>query len=156
MTALAHLPQIDDTAKFIGDLLGSQVKGTECTDFDADKVVVFAEYTDDDDATNHFVACDITAGAILGAALTGVPPSLVEETVADGSMPENLLENLQEVLNISVNVFPQSEKHRIALDSTTTGDQAVEKYKANGETPKVCMTLDVPRYGSGVLVIGAS
>lgn len=156
MTALAHLPKIDDTAKFIGDLLGSQVKATECTDFDSAKVVVFADYSDDNDATQHFIACDISAGAILGAALTGVPPSLVGETEAAGSLPENLMENLLEVLNISTNIFPQSESLRIALKSTVSGSQAVDQYKTNEETPKVCMTFEVPRYGSGVLVIGAT
>lgn len=156
MTATANLPQIEQTAKFLADLLGSEVTASECTDFDSGKVVAFGDFTDDDNATRQFVACDISAAAILGAALTGVPPTMVKETVSAGSVPENLMENLQEVLNISANIFPQSEKHRIALKEVFSDAAAVENFNACEDTPKVCMTIDVPKYGTGVVAVGAS
>lgn len=156
MTATANLPQIEETAKFFADLIGSNVTATECTDFGADKVVVFGDYTDDDNTTRQFIACDIAAAAILGASLTGVPPTMVKETVSAGSVPENLLDNLQEVLNISANIFPQSEKHRIALKEVVSDAKAVESFTACEETPKVSMTIEVPRYGTGVVTIGAT
>lgn len=155
-TSTTNLPSLEDTGKFIGELLGAKVSCTECSNFDAASVAIFADYSDDDSATQHFVACDISSAAILGAALTGVPPSVVEETVSDGSLPENLEENFQEVLNISTNLFPQSNQHRIALDEITKDSAAIERFKSCLDIPQTRMTIDVPRYGVGVLVIGAS
>lgn len=156
MTSTANLPQIEETAKFLADLLGSAVKASECTDFAADKVVALGNYTDHDNTTQQFVACDIAAAAILGAALTGVPPAMVKETVSAGTVPENLLENLQEVMNIAANLFPQSEKQRIVLEEVFADAKAAESFSACEDTPKICMTIEVPRYGEGVVVIGAT
>jgi hypothetical protein len=156
MTTTTHLPLIDDCAKFLGDLLGAKVTATECSDLDTDSLVVFADYTDDNNATRHFFACDLSTAAILGAALTGVPPSLVTETIAEGTLPDNLEENLREVLNISVNLFPQSDQHRIVLEKMVNGPDAVKDYTACEGTPEMRMKIEVPRYGEGVLIIGAT
>lgn len=155
-TTSTHLPSLEDTAKFIGELLGAKVTAAECPGLAADSVATFADYSDDDNTTQHFIACDISSAAILGAALTGVPPSVVEETVSDGTLPDNLEENFQEVLNISTNLFPQSNQCRIALDKISQSAAAIERFESSIETPQIHMTIDVPRYGVGVIVIGAS
>jgi hypothetical protein len=155
MTQVTHLPGLEETAEFFGELLGIELAATECTDFDASNVVVFAEFTDNDQATQHFICCDLPAAAFLGAALTSFPPSHVTEAVSEGELPENLLDNVKEILNISVNLFPQSQQHRIVIDNVVT-EAASEAYVARESIPEIKIQLTSDKYGTGVMIIGAT
>jgi len=154
-TQTSHLPAIDDIEAFFSNLLGTDVSVTPCEDLNDSDITIFGDYTDSDNATHHFVACDIEGAAVLTAALTGFPASVVEEAVASGELPDNLFENLQEILNIAVNLFPQSRNHRIVIDEIIRGADAVAKYEACSGTPEIRFNVSL-RQGGGKLIIGAS
>ena len=156
MTQTQHLPSIGETAQFFSSLFGAGATIEADREFNRDSLHVFASYTDDNDATQHFVACDLSAAAVMGAALTAFPPAFVREAEGSGSLPENLLLNLQEVLNISANLFPQSRDHRIVLDEVSIAGEARDRYNSKGEIPETHWKVTVPRYGEGTLVIGAT
>ena len=153
MTATYQLPAGKAVAEFLGDLYGLSVTAVDSGDADA-TLAAIGEYVNDDGEVRGYVACDLNAAAKLGAALTQVPMGAVEDAVSGGSLPENLAENLFEVLNISVNLFEGSDSarivfHRLVTDSSEV-DQLNEKVSA---CEKVVTTIDIQRYGNGNLVI---
>lgn len=156
MLETSNLPEIDDITEFLSSLCAGDVAADVANDLDENELMIFANYTDDDNATRQFIACDINAAAILGAALTSVPPAMAEESIASKELAENIYASLEEVLNIAANIFPESREHRIAIEKISQGDEAVAEFKKCGDVPRVQLNIEVPRYGKGKVVIGAT
>lgn len=155
MQASINLPQPRETRNFLSDLLGVDVKVEDCSD-KLDPPSVLADYTDANNETRHFIACDNAGAAILGAALTVMPVGVTQEAIQSGELSETLLGNLEEVLNVAVNLFPQSSSHRIVIDKLYTGEEATAEYEKCSEIPQMHIAFTLPRYGSGKITIGAS
>jgi len=69
-----------------------------------------ATYVADDDTVGVICIADLALSAALGAALTMVPPALVDESIKAGHLAESaLLENFQEVVNIMARLFNSND-----------------------------------------------
>lgn len=156
MLETSNLPKIDDITEFLSSLCAGDVAATVASDLVESELAILADYTDDDNTTRQFIACDISAAAILGAALTSVPPAMAEESIASKELADNIYASLEEVLNIAANIFPESREHRIVIEKISKGEDAIAEYKNCSETPQVQLSIDVPRYGKGIIVIGAT
>lgn len=156
MLETSNLPEIDDITEFLSSLCAGDVVASVTSDLKDEDVMVFADYADDDNTTRQFIACDINSAAILGAALTSVPPAMAEESIESKELAENIFASLEEVLNIAANVFPQSREHRIVIEKISQGDEATAEFQKCKETPQLQLNIEVPRYGKGTFVIGTT
>ena len=131
--------------EFLTNLYGLTISATEhagaCDSFGA-----LATYVDGTGEVRGQILCDLEAGAKLGAALVQIPMGAVDDAVESKSIPDNLLENLKEVLNIAVNVFP-GQSERLVLQDVFVEDPGSELPN------KSFLKLDIQRYGSCVIGI---
>lgn len=91
----------------------------EVVDVDDDpEAQTLAVYVDDDGTPRAVVVVDLALGAAAGAALALVPAVMLEEVARTGKLPENLAENLHEVLNIFVSLLNSSATPHVGLRQT--------------------------------------
>lgn len=155
MSEFTKLPEITEAGKFLSSLMGLEISTEECAKLDEKCLAVFAEFHNDNRSSRHFIACDLAASAMLGAALTGFPPSVAKEARVSGELQDNLLENLKEVLNIAVNLFPQSRNHRFTLEKVLTESEASGEFGNCKDIPQVAIEIEMEKYGSGTIVVGS-
>ncbi len=155
MTSTIQLPEIEGIANFFGDLFDMKITA-ESSDFDDSSLVLFADYIDNNKMPRNFIACDIACAAVFGAALTGFPPAQVEAAINTEVLPENLFDNMKEILNIAVNLFPLSNQQRIVIEKISQDEEAFNDYKSCEGAPEVRIKFSVPRLGDGLMVIGTS
>ena len=132
---------------FMTDLYGLKVSATENAERKLEKTGAIASYVDDSGEVHGHIYCDFVATAILGAALTQIPKGAVEDAISSGTLPDNLKENIAEVFNISVNLFPSHTTLRLVLKEVLF--EAEAEAVAKELTPSVSLDLDVNRYGTG-------
>ncbi|MEL6106417.1 MAG: hypothetical protein AAFU85_10285 [Planctomycetota bacterium] len=138
-----------ELAEFLTDLYGIDISGKDSDATTCDAPGALATYVNDDGEVRGHILCDVKAAAVLGAALTQIPKGGVEDAVESGQLPDNLRENIYEVLNISVNVFPHVK--RLVL-------RDVEFDAANINAEEVCKSssaieLSVARYGDCTIFV---
>lgn len=145
-------PTHDQLGTFLSRLLGLDVTVQEdsaAAEFD---VHALSEFRNEVGEVEAFVAFDIASAAKLAAALTQIPTGAIEEAIKGKELPENLADNLREVVNIFVNVFPQSNAHRLSSDGIAFCEAAKEIFNNAADTSEsVCYKIDISRYGEGAI-----
>ncbi|MSP25833.1 MAG: hypothetical protein EXR75_11865 [Myxococcales bacterium] len=135
-------PLPDDIARLIGELLGRAVTGRAAlTPYPEARAAVFALYADKDGGFGAAIACDLATGAMLGAALSMVPPARVAEAVACGELDLTMIENVREVLNVGSGLFNYSG----------TGHQSAAQLASATMTVALTKFLTVPPEASPAL-----
>jgi hypothetical protein len=101
------MPSADHFREVLGDLMGRGVSLARAAkaEIGADKVGALAEYRDDDGALGVICVADLRLTNALGAALTMVSPSIVEDAVAKQKIDQPTIDNLREVVNVMTNLF---------------------------------------------------
>lgn len=147
-----RLPDEENVAKLLTSLLGEDVtvKLTEETQL-LDLSSVKAFYVNDQGHPQKLLVCDLPFANSIGAALTRIPLATVEEANAALEVPQNIYENLYEVLNICVNVFPAKSNSHIVLGDVITPGQDADGADTNAIANMVTFEVDIPRYGVGLL-----
>ena len=102
----------DQVVQLLSDLYGLDVSEIEPS---TPRIYSIAEYLNEESKAVGYIACDLETGCRLGAALTQIPAGRVEEAVKDGAMPDSIMENLHEVLNICVNLLTATGGGRVLL-----------------------------------------
>ena len=133
--------------QFLTDLYGLQITATEDASLKCEKFGALATYVDGDGNEKGYILCDLQGAAILGAALTQIPMGAVEDSVSAGALTDNLKENVGEVLNIAVNIFPATS--RLVLK-----DVSVDPASMIGHDEAIGLSLKVQRYGDCRLFVG--
>ena len=141
----------DEAATFFTGLFGLKVTASVDPALELSNVGGLATYVDDAGEIRGRILCDLQGAAILGAALTQIPMGRVDDAVRSGEMPDNLQENLSEVLNIAVNLLPGHISQRLVLRDVNfqpaEADLEAAKASASG------LQLDVQRYGECKLLV---
>lgn len=145
----ATLIPADDVQRLFKDLYGLPVAAAVCEDSSIEIFGALANYVDSTDTVKGRILCDMSAAAILGAALVQIPPGAVEDAVAEKKLPGTLRENVSEVFNIIVNIFPAHLTERLVLKDVQTDAADVDTSNAS------VFTLTFPRYGEGKLFVFA-
>lgn len=112
---------------------------------------VVASYKDLEGNVSYAIECDMHVAASLGAALTRIPAGAAKEAAAKGEIPENIGENLYEVLNICSTLFADFDGNRILLDKVIYPGQAdpeIEE-KLKGQACLMQMNYELERYQEG-------
>ena len=111
-----------------------------------------ATYSTTEGHAEALCVCDLACGNVIGAALTMLGPTLVEESVQAGEMGETAFENLKEVFNITVALFTGGP--RIAL-----ADVSMKKLNLNANVKifdparwtVTNLKISVDTYGQGFM-----
>ena len=138
-----------ELGEFLTSLYGLEISVANAADASYADFGALATYVDGEENVAGYILCDLPAAAMLGGALTQIPVGGVEDAIAAKEVPANLAENIHEVLNISVNIFPGSESRRIVLKDFTT-DSSTEVPSTDNA---VAFDVDVQRYGKCKLLV---
>ena len=101
------------------------------------------------------IALDKPLAATLGAAIALIPPATAEEAVGAGPLPQNLLENTSEVLNVMSSLFNAEGAPHLRLetvyDSGAAPLPADVAHWLRSYGPRLDLAVDVRGYGTGLL-----
>jgi hypothetical protein len=158
MPGTIALPSADFLRRLLGELLGKEVSvrpgRTEPLDPEAPAVV--GVYQTDDGAVVALCRCELTLAAAAGAALTLVPPSVVEEAARTGAMPEVVVDNAREILNVAARMFnnPGTPHVRLREVRVTPGQLPAEAAGILQQPGRRAdFDLQVERYGDGRMTV---
>ena len=115
--------------------------------------VIVGEDVPDFGRPEALIAFDIPLAAHLGAALGLVPATASAVAIEDGYLPESLLDNTYEVLNIAASLFNTEGAPHLRLaamhDSTETPLPAPVANWLRGYPPRLDAAAEVKEYGGG-------
>lgn len=149
------LPNLDDFEKALQMICGEDVyvsPSEQAVDIDS---AVIGFYNKDGKEFNRAFACDLKFACGSGAALSRVPVGVVNDAVQTGDIPENLQDNIHEVMNIFMSVFQSASRDRTVLSEVLLpGDPP--QGEATPETAKeskgvVSFNVDLANYGTGAV-----
>jgi CheY-like chemotaxis protein len=105
-TADEHLSLVN----ILSDLLGHKVAATPCEPPRLGSPGVIGLYRSATETTTTLFVAELGVAAAVGAALSRVPPGAAEDFVAEGTLPDVILQNLHEVLNVLSKVVPGKDE----------------------------------------------
>lgn len=113
------LPIQEGVRDLLKDLVGTGVavdKTTPLVFDDEDNIRgVIAEYIDDDDALVALCLADHPFACFSGAALSMIPAAAAKESIRRNELPDNLLDNYSEVVNIISRLLNSSRSPHLRL-----------------------------------------
>lgn len=122
----------------------------------SDEQFVVAEYSEPTGELRYLVAIDYALANGLGAALTVIPPAVAKESADKHIIPDNIRENLQEVLNVCTSLFSVGMSgHHIAISGLYEKDATPDNIKEALKTAEdsESFNLDIPRYQAGTMTV---
>lgn len=148
-----RLPIQETIRDLVGDLLGRATIATKQPEaLEGTEVAVVAEYVNQAGAPATLAVCDAGFANGVGGALTLVPIPVVEESTAAGEVPDNLLENVQEVLNIMAKLFNSAAAPHVRLKGLHRGVDELPGPVAEllaGARARKDFAVEVDGYGRG-------
>jgi hypothetical protein len=155
---MASLPPVKLIKDVLDGLLGRDVvlaPGEPMVSVDAIGGAL-AVYIDDRNALQAVAGWNLPAAANVGAAVALVPRAGAEAAIEDQYLPDNLLENLNEVSNVLASIFQIPGNPHLRLEQThrpvnAAPADAVALLYALGQP--IDVVLDVPGYGGGRLAV---
>lgn len=146
----------------VNDLLGMLFDGLDVKPggaFDAKPTggAYFGVFVADNDTPVALCGADAALAASLGAALSMLPPGVAKEAAKSKELTPVMIDNVREVMNIC---------SRLLMDDSSSHLKLSQVYPANSLPPSAGgllgtkdrreFTLQVPKYGGGVLTVIAS
>ena len=116
-----------------------------------------AVYVTDSGEEAFFCLLDIDAAAAISAALARIPAGVATEVIRAGTLPDNLTENLHEVLNVIGSLFNDDEWDHIKLGCIRPARDAQFKAlwaQCEQAAKKIHLGVNVKGYGQGALSFG--
>jgi hypothetical protein len=159
MTAGSPLPTALDVRELFEGLLGREVDaslGSGAVNPTAPPGAVVGVYTDDHMALRALVILSLPLAAHGGAAIGLIPVVQAEVAVEDGILPENLYENIAEVLNVAVSLFNRGDAPHVKLYQAFQPGEALPGDVAKwvlAFVRRLDMELSIAGYGKGTISI---
>ena len=152
------VPSGDNLRAILADLLGRGVtvgKGDPIA-LERDTPAVIADFVSDDGPLAVLCLADLRLANSLGAALTMVPPSAVEEAVKKWQIDDTCIENFQEVANIMTRLFNSDDTphlrfrqvHKLPADLPEETAELLREPLARRN-----LDVNVEDYGAGKLAV---
>jgi hypothetical protein len=153
-TATTHLPAPMAIRELLADLLGREVSLTPAAPFAPGPAnpATIAVYVDDSLVVRALVVVDLSLSAHTGAAIGLVPVGGAQAAVEDGALPDNLRDNLAEVLNIAASLFnTPGSLHLRLYDVHPAGGPLPPDLQVKALTlgRREDLAVDIATYGSG-------
>jgi len=155
MSADTPLAAAKDVKDLLNSLVGREVevyasgKMQEPTVGDGNLIGV---YVDNRMALSGLVLLDVPLAAFLGAALGLVPVKLAQQAANHGGLPDNLLENASEVLNVMSALFNAEDAPHVRLQTVYEPGHPLPADVARwvpAFVPRCDLEIDVAGYGRG-------
>jgi len=151
---IGPLPSSMAVRELLERLLGRDVDAVVCPP-PITATAVLGLYACERDRMTTVATLDLPLAACLGSALALLPPGIAESAIADGELPDDLAENVGEVLNVLTVVLNEHSSTRQRLYASYPGiaapADAAAYSKALGN--RLDLQVSVPGYGSGTLSI---
>jgi len=147
----AALPGLTDVTHLFTMLFGHE---TACkarkSPLSRQEGAIVASYLDNCGEIKRLISCDIAFANSAGAALSAIPAGAANDATKSGEVPENILANLLEVMNVAVNLFTESFGGRLELGSVSRlSDLSPETQAALASIQRVKLDVAIPRYDMG-------
>ncbi|MCA9038312.1 MAG: hypothetical protein KDA91_24470 [Planctomycetaceae bacterium] len=157
MTDKAVLPNAQHVNRIVVGLFGDEAiarANPKPVEFGPNTVVV--KYADDNSQVQRLVVCDVAFANNAGAALTMISPGVVADAIKANDVPDNILDNFREVMNIFVNIFQDTGHGHLVLGGidlpTKEKDESTAKALAE-PVGRADFEVVVPRYGTGRITL---
>lgn len=150
-----QIPHLKAVKDLLADLTGRDIEiagGADPVGVGGDSGSVVGLYVDAELKSRALIAFDIALAAYSGAALGLVPPAGAQDAVAAGSLPETLVENCGEVLNIMASLFNLPKAPHLKLYKLFgPGEQLRPDVRelAVRTAPREDISIEIGRYGAG-------
>jgi len=163
MNAVTPLPAAKEVRDMLADLLNRDVEvvtGGDMVDPTVEFGGLVGVYVDRRLQLSALVIMDLELAARTGAAIALIPSSGAERAIGAGAMPDNLLENASEILNVLAALFNGEGLPHLKLDSVYAPGEPLPADVAKwvlAYVPRLDLGIDVKGYGPGrfsMLVLG--
>ena len=163
VTAASYpVPDPDHLAGVMSDLLGKEVNARlgKPLALRSGTPMVLALFRDEQGKVREVVTCDIMLAAYIGAALALLPSDVDLQVIKEQKLPDNLLDNFREVLNVvGGTLFNSSDTPQLILDEVITVPQRLPaELKPILTRPGNWLFVDVnlEDYGDGKMAVLAA
>ncbi len=151
-------PKAEAIRELLGDLLGRSVTvvAGDPLVLEPETAAVMADYRDDDGGVGAMCITDLRLSNALGAALTMVAPTAVEQAVKSGQVDAQNLENLSEIVKVAARLFNHEDFAPLRWHEVqTTTSELPDATNAFVREPAARRDYDVTvdEYGAGKLAI---
>jgi len=153
------VPTLKAVRDLLGDLTGKEIEvasGAEPVGVGGSSGSVVGLYVDAELKSRALIAFDLPLAAYSGAALGLVPPGGAQDAVDAHELPEHLLDNCGEVLNIMASLFnlPRSPHLKLyACYGPTEQLRPDVRELAVRLAPRDDIAVEIARYGKGRMSI---
>ena len=148
---MSALPALKEVSDLFAMLFGDRTVCKPCQDrIPNEQAAVIATYHDNSGAVRRAVTCDLAFANSAGASLSMIPTGAANDAVKAGVVPDNILANLHEVMNIAVNLFTETFGGRLELVGVQRAVEMEAGVKA-AITAGAATSIEVsiPRYSAG-------
>ncbi len=163
MSDQTPLPAAKEVRDLIADLLGRDVQvltGGGMVDPADEFGALVGVYVDRRLQLSALVVMDLDLAARCGAAIALIPSAGAERAIGAGALPENLLDNASEILNVLASLFNGEGLPHLKLDAVYAPGQALPADVSQWVLTyvrRLDLDVDVKGYGPGrfsMLVLG--
>lgn len=157
-TATLTLPTPDATGRLLTDLLGKGVTAKKVPAYTPGPkdCAAIAIYAADDKVPRAICACDAALSCSAGAALTMLPAAMAAQCARTGKIPENILENLKEILNIATQLFQSPTAGHVKLQEVVIAPAKLAPEVAAllaKPAARLDLELTIQSYGPGKMAL---
>lgn len=155
---LTFIPSPSSIAELLESLIGSKPSLSEAEEMDIsrDMLSALCSFVLDDGTVKILWVCDYRSVIYIGSALAAIPSETAESNVNSQEIPDNVMENFREVLNIGASLFNNPDMPHISLgDVVFTKEDIPENIAILVSNPagRVDYAVDFPEYGVGNIAI---
>jgi hypothetical protein len=154
LVTIHPVPNEDEVRQILKMLLGDKlvISRTEKPGPATDDRGLVAVFIDDENVPVTACLGDLHFAAYAGSALTRIPAAGAEDAVKSGEIPETMLGNFHEIMNICSRLFMHGSSPHLRLDRVYPSAAALpEKVGKLLESVggRLDLRVDVPGYGTG-------
>ncbi|MFI2753236.1 hypothetical protein ACGIF2_07355 [Cellulomonas sp. P22] len=155
MSDLTPLPAAMDVRDVLAGLIGRDVQvvtGGSMVDPAAEFGALVGAYVDRHQTLGALILMDLELASRAGAAIALLPTPTAERAIGAGLMPDNLLENASEILNVLASLFNAEDAPHLKLGAVYAPGDPVPNDVAQwigAFVRRIDLDVDVKGYGSG-------
>ena len=148
------IPIQEGVRALLGDLLGRgiAVERAAPPDYEADEIVVVGDYVNDTGDVATAIVVDHEFACLAGAALVSMPATAARDNIRRAVLPDNVLENVHEVLNVAAQLMQMTGSPHVRLRTVTVlpGDLPADTGAlVSRPTSRRDFVADIEGYGAG-------
>jgi hypothetical protein len=153
-TTTPTLPPAELVGRLIAGLIGRSVTVDKVPppNLDLTEPMTVAAYVRDSGLIGAVAVSDLALTAQLGAALAMVPAGVANEAIELGALPDDLVENHREIVNVAARLFNRANLPHVKLrdvDVTPTTLPGDVNGLLSGFKERLAMEIETEGYGVG-------